>query len=90
MKELNTCFSIISLECEVGKRLSWITKIEPKPVMQVSLVLSVSQLHDGKNHLFSESKISGFKNLEREELIFAGNGIASISDFSSLAEKQKH
>ena len=36
-----------------GKRLSWITKIEPKPMMEVSLVLSVRQLHDGQNHLFS-------------------------------------
>ena len=46
--------------------LSWITKIEPKLMMKVSVVLSVRQLHDGQNHLFSDSKILGFKNLERE------------------------
>ena len=58
--------------------------------MEVSLVLSVRQLHDGQNHLFSNSKISGFKILEKEELIFGDNGIVSMSNFSSLAEKQKH
>ena len=89
-EQLNTCWSFNSLECEVENRLSWITKIELEPMMEVSLVLSVRQLHDGQNHLFSDSKISGFKNLEREELIFGGNGIVSMSNFSSLAEKQKH
>ena len=48
-------------------RLNWITKIEPEPMMEVSLVLSVRLLHDGQNHLFSDSKISGFKHWEREE-----------------------
>ena len=86
-EQLNTCWSFISVECEVENRLSWITKIEPKPMMKVSLVLSVKQLHDGQNHLFSDSKISGFKNLEREELIFSDNGIVSICNFSSLAWK---
>ena len=71
-------------------RLSWITKIVLELMMEVFLVLYVRQLHDGQNHLFSDSKISGFKNLEREELIFGDNGIASMSNFSSLAEKQKH
>ena len=41
-------------------------------MMEVSLVLSVRQLHDVQNHLLSDSKISGFKNLEKEELIFGG------------------
>ena len=58
--------------------------------MEVSLVLSVRQLHDGQNHLLSDSKISGFKNLEKEELTFGDNGIVRMSNFSSLAEKQKH
>ena len=58
--------------------------------MEVSLVLSVRQLHDGQNHLFSDSKISGFKSLEREDLIFGDNEIVSMSNFSSLREKQKH
>ena len=89
-EQLNTRGSFNSLECEVENRLSWITKIELEPMMEVSLVLSVRQLHDGQNHLFSDSKISGFKNLEREELIFGDNGIVSMSNFSSLAEKQKH
>ena len=89
-EQLNTCWSFNSLECELENRLSWITKIELEPMMEVSLVLSVRQLHNGQNHLFSDSKISGFKNLEREELIFGDNGIVSMSNFSSLAEKQKH
>ena len=89
-EQLNTRRSFNSLECEVENRLSWITKIELEPMMEVSLVLSVRQLHDGQNHLFSDSKISGFKNLEREELIFGDSGIVSMSNFSSLAEKQKH
>ena len=89
-EQLNTCWSFISLECEVENRLSWITKIEPEPMMEVSLVLSVRQLHDGQNHLFSDSKISGSKNLEREEFIFGDSGIVSMSNFSSLAEKHKH
>ena len=89
-EQLNTCGSFNSLEYEVENQLSWITKIELEPMMEVSLVLSVRQLHDGQNHLFSDSKISGFKNLEREELIFGDNGIVSMSLFSSLAEKQKH
>ena len=59
-------------------------------MMEVSLVLSVRQLHDGQNHLLSYSKISGFKNLEKEELIFRDNGIVGMSNFTSLAEKQKH
>ena len=57
--------------------------------MEVSLVLSVRQLHDEQNHLFSDSKILRFKRLQREELIFGVNGIVSMSNFSSLAEKQK-
>ena len=89
-EQLNTCGSFNSPECEVENRLSWITKIELEPMMEVSLVLSVRQLQDGQNHLFSDSKISRFKNLEKEELIFGDNGIVSMSNFSSLAEKQKH
>ena len=89
-EQLNTRGVFNSLECEVENRLSWITKIELEPMLEVSLVLSLRQLHDGQNHLFSDSKNSGFKNLEREELIFGGNGIVSMSNFSSLAEKQKH
>ena len=56
-------------------------------MIQVSLVLSVGQLHNGENYLFPDFKITGFKNLEREELIFEDNGIVSVSNFSSLAEK---
>ena len=89
-EQLNTSWSFNSLECEVENRLSCITKIELEPMIEVSLVLPVRQLHDGQDHLFSDSKISGFKNLEREELIYGDNGIVSMSDFSSLAEKQKH
>ena len=58
--------------------LSWITKIEPGLMMEVSLVLSVRQLHDRENHL-SQSKISGFKNLEKEEPILGDNGIVRMS-----------
>ena len=89
-KQLNTSWSFSSLECEVKNRLIWITKIETELMMEVSLVLSVRQLHDGQNHLLSGCKISGFKNLEKEELIFGDNGIVSMSNFSSLAEKHKH
>ena len=89
-EQLNTCWSFISPEYEVKNRLSWITKIEPELMMKVSLVLSVRQLHDGKKHLLSESKISSFKNLEKEELIFGDNGIVRMSNFSYLAEKQNH
>ena len=46
-------------------------------MMDVSLVLSVRQLHDGQNHL-SDFKISGFKNLEKGESIFGDNGIVTI------------
>ena len=59
-------------------------------MMEISLVLLLRQLHDGQNHLISDSKISGFKNLEKEKLIFGENGIISMSNVSSLAEKQKH
>ena len=89
-EQLNTCLSFICLECEVENRLSWITKIEPELMTEVSLVLFVRQLRDGQKHLLSDSKISGFKNLEKEELIFGDNGIVSMYNFSSLAEKQKH
>ena len=89
-KQLNTSWSFISLECELENQPSWITKIEPEPMMEASLVLSVRQLHDGQNHLFYDSKISDFKNLEREELIFGYNGVVSKSNFSSLIKKQKH
>ena len=89
-EQLNTSWSFISLECEVENQLSWITKIEPELMMEVSLVLSVRQLHEGQNHLLSDSKISGFENLEKEELIFGDNGIVSMSNFSLLVEKQKH
>ena len=89
-REQILAWSFISLEFDVEKQLSCVTKIEPEPMMKVSLVLSVRQLHNGRNHLFSDSKISGFKSLEREELIFGDNGIVSMSNFSSLAEKQKH
>ena len=43
-----------------------------------------------QNHLYSDSKNSGFKNLEREELIFGDNGIINMFNASSLAEKQMH
>ena len=33
--QLNTCWSFITLECEVENRLSWITKIEPELMMEV-------------------------------------------------------
>ena len=59
-------------------------------MMEVSVVLSVRQLHDGQNHLLSASKISEFKNLEKEGLKLGDNGIVRMSNFSSLAEKQKH
>ena len=65
-EQLNTCWPFISPEKEVKNLLSWITKIEPELMMDVSLVLSVRQLHDAQNHLLSESKISGFKNLEKK------------------------
>ena len=71
------------------KQRSWITKIHPELMMEVSPLLCVRQSQDGQNHLFSDSKTSDFKNLEREELIFGDNGIASMS-VSYLAEKQKH
>ena len=64
--------------------------MEPELMMEVSLVLSVGKLHDGQNHSLSDSRISGSKNLEKEELIYGDNGIVSMSNFSSLAEKQKH
>ena len=86
-EQLNACWSFISLECEVENRLSWITKIEPEQVTKVSGVLSVRQLQDGQNHLFSDFKISGFKNLEREELIFGDNGIVSMSNFYSFSRE---
>ena len=82
-KQLNSCWYFLSLECEMENWLSWITKIEPKLMMELSLVLSVRQLHNGQNHLISDSKISGFKNLERKELIFGDHGIASMSNVSS-------
>ena len=90
VEQLDTCWSFISFEYEVENRLGWVTKIEPEPMMKVSLMLSVKQLHDRQTHLFSDFKISGFKNLERVELIFGDNRIVSMSNFSSLAEKQKH
>ena len=90
-EQLNTCWSFISLECEVENRLSWITKIEPNLMMEVSLLLSVRQLHYGQNLLLSNfSKFSGSKHLDKEELIFGNNGIVSMSNFSSLTEKQKY
>ena len=89
-EQLNTCWSFISPEYEVENLLSWITKINPELMMEVSLVLSVRQLHDQQNHLLSESKIAGFQNLEKEELILGDNGIVRTSNFSSLAEKQTH
>ena len=54
-EQLNTCWSFTSLECEVENQLSWITKIKPELMMEVSLVLSVRQLHDVQNHLLSDS-----------------------------------
>ena len=60
-EQLNTCWSFISLECKVRKQLSWITKIEPEPMMEVSLELSVRQLHNRQNHLFLDFKL--WKNL---------------------------
>ena len=89
-EQFNTCWSFISPEYGVENLLSWITKIEPELMMEVSLVLSVRQLHDGKNHLLSEPKISGFKDLEKEEPILGDNGIVRMSNLSSLAEKQMH
>ena len=82
-KQSNTCWSFISPECEVENRLIWITKIEPELMREVSLVLSIRQLHCGKNYLLSDFEISGFKKLEKERLIFGDNGTVSMSKFSS-------
>ena len=60
-------------------------------MIEVSLVFSgLDSCTMDRNHLFSDSEISAFKNLEREELMFGENGIVTISNFSSLADKQKH
>ena len=59
-------------------------------MMEVSLVLSARQLHHGQNHLFSDSKISSFKNFDKEQIIVGDSGIASMCNVSFLAEKQKH
>ena len=80
-EQLNTCWSLISLECEVENWLSWITKIEPELMMEVYLVLSVRHLQDGKNYILSDSQTLRFwasQNLEKEELIFGDDGIFSI------------
>ena len=77
-------------KCEEGNQLSWINKTQPEPMMEVFLVLSVRHLHDGQHHLFTDSKISGFKKSRRKELIFGDNEIVGMLKFSSLAEKQKH
>ena len=65
-KQLSTCWSFVRLECEVQNRLSWITKIEPELMMEVSLVLPVRELHHGQNHLLSDCKISVFKNWKKK------------------------
>ena len=67
-EQVNTCWSFISPGYEVENLLGWITKIEPELMMDVSLVLSVTQLHDGQNYLLSESKIACFKNLEKRRI----------------------
>ena len=64
-EQLKSCWSFLSLECGMEKRLSWITKTDSELTMVVSIVLSVRQLHDGWNHLFSDSNISDFKNGKR-------------------------
>ena len=58
-------------------------------MMEVSLVLSVRQLHDGQNHLLSDSNISGFKKLENKELILGDNGIARMSMTFSLWQRKR-
>ena len=67
-EQLNTCWSFIIFECEVENRPSWITRIEPKSMMEVCLEISVRQLHDGQNHLFSNSKISGFNKFGKTRI----------------------
>ena len=67
-EQLNTYWSFISLECEVENRLIWITKIEPELMMEVSLVLSVRQLHNGQNHLLFDSKIPGFQKFGKRRI----------------------
>ena len=52
-KQLNTCWSFLSLEYEMENQLSWMTKTDPELMMEVSLIPFVRQLHDGQNHLFS-------------------------------------
>ena len=46
-EQLKSCWSFLSLECGMEKRLSWITKTDSELTMVVSIVLSVRQLHDG-------------------------------------------
>ena len=67
-EQLNTYWSFISFECEVENRQIWITKIEPELMMEVSLVLSVRQLHNGQNHLLSDSKIPGFQKFGKRRI----------------------
>ena len=47
-EQLKTCWSFIRPEYGVENLLNWIIKIEPELMMEVSLVLSVRQLHDGE------------------------------------------
>ena len=60
-EQLITSGSFNSLECEVENRLSWITKIELEPMMEVSLVLSLLQLHNGQNHYFLSLRSQALK-----------------------------
>lgn len=51
-EQLNTC-----IQCDMKNRLSLITKTEPEPMMEVSLLLSVRQLYDEQKHLCSDFNI---------------------------------
>ena len=57
--------------------------------MQVPLVLSERRLHEGKNHLFCDDKISGFRNWFTEVCMSVDTGRVPISRFSSDTEEQK-
>ena len=87
--QLKKFVSLISWPPWLENRESWIIKIGAEFIIQVSLVLSQRRLHDCKNHLFCDVKISSFNNWFIEVWMSTENGRVTISGFSSDTDEQK-
>ena len=76
--------SLLTLSRSKQKRLKWITQTGADWIIDVSLMLSLEELHDRQNHSFSNVGNSYERNFSNELLALSAMGTDTTSCFSFL------